>query len=231
MVSDKRGGPMPYDIGLDPDTPAYVISVAAELTGLHPQTLRTYDRLGLVKPGRTGGGGRMYSARDIETLRHVTQLSASGIGLEGVKRILALEAEVESLREQVARLEARLRAATRLSPEADDRRPARARPMSPPYQMERLPERSTAVVLWSRSGRSGSGKAGARPAGSGRTGGSTQAGTGRNGGTGRSGMGNAASGPPASGGTASGGAAEPAVPAERTDQVGPAGADGVLGQA
>ena len=94
----------------------------------------------------------MYSARDIETLRHVTQLSASGIGLEGVKRILALEAEISSLREQVARLEAQLRAA-RLSPENEERRPARPRPMAPPYQMERLPERSTAVVLWSRAGR------------------------------------------------------------------------------
>jgi MerR family transcriptional regulator/heat shock protein HspR len=74
-----------------PTVPVYVISVAAELTGLHPQTLRQYDRLGLVSPGRAGGGGRRYSLRDIELLRAVAQLTAAGIGLEGVRRILDLE--------------------------------------------------------------------------------------------------------------------------------------------
>jgi MerR family transcriptional regulator, heat shock protein HspR len=64
-----------------PEVPVYVISVAAELTGLHPQTLRSYDRLGLVRPGRALGGGRRYSWRDIELLREVAQLTASGIGL------------------------------------------------------------------------------------------------------------------------------------------------------
>ena len=68
-----------------PDVPVFVISVAAELTGLHPQTLRTYDRLGLVSPGRAGGGGRRYSWRDIELLREVAELTAAGIGLEGVR--------------------------------------------------------------------------------------------------------------------------------------------------
>ena len=77
--------------------PVYVISVAAELTGLHPQTLRTYDRLGLVSPGRTGGGGRRYSWRDIELLREVAELTAAGIGLEGVRRILELEQHVAAL--------------------------------------------------------------------------------------------------------------------------------------
>ena len=91
-----------------PDTPVYVISVAAELTGLHPQTLRTYDRLGLVSPGRTGGGGRRYSLRDIEVLREIAQLSASGIGLAGVRRILDLENHVTALRMQVAELESQL---------------------------------------------------------------------------------------------------------------------------
>jgi MerR family transcriptional regulator/heat shock protein HspR len=85
--------------------PVYVISVAAELTGLHPQTLRSYDRLGLVRPGRTGGGGRRYSWRDIELLREVAELSATGIGLEGVRRILALELQVEALRLRVTELE------------------------------------------------------------------------------------------------------------------------------
>ncbi len=96
-----------------PTVPVYVISVAAELTGLHPQTLRQYDRAGLVSPGRTGGGGRRYSLRDIELLREVAQLTASGIGLEGVRRILELEHQVAALRarntelrHQVAELQA-----------------------------------------------------------------------------------------------------------------------------
>ncbi|QWZ07964.1 MerR family transcriptional regulator [Nocardioides panacis] len=88
-----------------PEVPVYVISVAAELTGLHPQTLRTYDRLGLVRPGRTGGGGRRYSWRDIELLREVAELSATGIGLEGVRRILDLEHQVDALRLRVVELE------------------------------------------------------------------------------------------------------------------------------
>ncbi len=88
-----------------PDVPVYVISVAAELTGLHPQTLRTYDRLGLVRPGRTGGGGRRYSWHDIELLREVAELTSTGIGLEGVRRILALEHHVTALRLRVAELE------------------------------------------------------------------------------------------------------------------------------
>ena len=81
-----------------PNTPVYVISVAAELTGLHPQTLRQYDRVGLVSPGRTGGGGRRYSLNDIEALRVVADLTAAGIGLEGVRRILDLENQVAALR-------------------------------------------------------------------------------------------------------------------------------------
>ena len=91
------------------DAAVYVISVAAELTGLHPQTLRTYERLGLITPGRTGGGGRRYSTRDIELLREIADLTAAGIGLEGVRRILALEEQVaalgrhnEELREELA---------------------------------------------------------------------------------------------------------------------------------
>ncbi|MCW2828588.1 MAG: MerR family transcriptional regulator, partial [Marmoricola sp.] len=95
--------------------PVYVISVAAELTGLHPQTLRQYDRAGLVSPGRTGGGGRRYSLRDIELLREVAELTGAGIGLEGVRRILELEHQVaalrarnQELRGQVAELQAAL---------------------------------------------------------------------------------------------------------------------------
>jgi MerR family transcriptional regulator/heat shock protein HspR len=92
-----------------PNTPVYVISVAAELTGLHPQTLRQYDRAGLVSPGRTGGGGRRYSLNDIELLRVVAELTAAGIGLEGVRRILALENQVAALRSRNAELAAQVR--------------------------------------------------------------------------------------------------------------------------
>jgi MerR family transcriptional regulator, heat shock protein HspR len=74
-----------------PDAAVFVISVAAELTGLHPQTLRTYERLGLITPGRTGGGGRRYSPRDIDLLREISELTSAGIGIEGVRRILELE--------------------------------------------------------------------------------------------------------------------------------------------
>ena len=97
-----------------PEVPVYVISVAAELTGLHPQTLRAYDRMGLVRPGRAGGGGRRYSWHDIELFREVAQLTATGIGLEGVRRILDLENQVAALRMRVADLEEEL-AATQLA--------------------------------------------------------------------------------------------------------------------
>jgi MerR family transcriptional regulator/heat shock protein HspR len=92
----------------DADRPVYVISVAAELAGMHPQTLRTYDRLGLVSPGRAGRA-RRYSVRDVELLREVARLSQDeGVGLAGVRRILALQREVESLLAQVHTLSAEL---------------------------------------------------------------------------------------------------------------------------
>ncbi|GLW23700.1 MULTISPECIES: heat shock protein transcriptional repressor HspR [Microbispora] len=91
------------------DTPVYVISVAAQLSGLHPQTLRQYDRLGLVSPGRTAGRGRLYSTRDIVLLREVQRLSQEhGINLAGIKRILELETENLRLREEVTRLRGEL---------------------------------------------------------------------------------------------------------------------------
>ena len=91
------------------DRPVYVISVAAELAGLHAQTLRTYDRLGLVVPGRAPGGSRRYSARDIALLREVQRLSAEGVNLEGIRRVLELEHEVGRLRRRVDQLEAERR--------------------------------------------------------------------------------------------------------------------------
>lgn len=99
-----------FDVS-DPDAPVFVISVAAELTGMHPQTLRGYDRLGLVRPGRTGGGGRRYSLRDVELLRTVAELTGAGLGIEGVRRVLDLENQVAALRARVAELEDELVAA------------------------------------------------------------------------------------------------------------------------
>jgi MerR family transcriptional regulator/heat shock protein HspR len=90
----------------------YVISVAAELTGLHPQTLRAYERMGLISPGRTPGGGRRYSHRDLELLREIADLTGAGIGIEGVRRILALDNQVTALRARNDELAAEL-AATR----------------------------------------------------------------------------------------------------------------------
>jgi MerR family transcriptional regulator/heat shock protein HspR len=80
----------------------YVISVAAELAGVHPQTLRIYERKGLVDPARTGGGSRRYSERDIERLRRIQELTAAGLNLEGVRRVIQLEDDNERLRRQLA---------------------------------------------------------------------------------------------------------------------------------
>ena len=80
----------------------YVISVAAELAGVHPQTLRIYERKGLVDPARTGGGSRRYSERDIERLRRIQDLTNAGLNLEGVRRVMELEDEVRRLRRELA---------------------------------------------------------------------------------------------------------------------------------
>ncbi len=82
----------------------YVISVAAELAGVHPQTLRIYERKGLLEPARTQGGNRRYSDRDIERLRQISSLSAEGMNLAGIKRVLELEAEIERLRADLDQL-------------------------------------------------------------------------------------------------------------------------------
>jgi MerR family transcriptional regulator/heat shock protein HspR len=108
MAGPRDGGTGRSSRVPGPTVPVYVISVAAELTGLHPQTLRQYDRVGLVSPGRTGGGGRRYSLRDIELLREIADLTASGIGLEGVRRILELENQVAALRSRNRELRSRV---------------------------------------------------------------------------------------------------------------------------
>ncbi len=88
--------------GFEMDAPLFVISVAAQLAGMHAQTLRSYDREGLVSPGRTTGGGRRYSQRDIELLREVQRLSQDeGVNRAGIRRIIELEALVDVLREQL----------------------------------------------------------------------------------------------------------------------------------
>ena len=85
----------------DANQAVYVISVAAELTGMHPQTLRIYERKGLLDPSRTSGGSRRFSERDLERLRHIQELTATGLNLEGVRWVLQLEAEVSRLRDEL----------------------------------------------------------------------------------------------------------------------------------
>ncbi|HEX5512393.1 MAG TPA: helix-turn-helix transcriptional regulator [Actinomycetales bacterium] len=102
--------------GFDHDAPVFVISVAAQLAGMHPQTLRQYDRLGLVSPSRSSGRGRRYSARDISQLREVQRLSQEeGVNLAGIKQILDLELQVEALRAKVAELREELEQTRRVA--------------------------------------------------------------------------------------------------------------------
>lgn len=91
----------PLGFRVSPETPVYAISVAAQLAGLHPQTLRQYDRLGLVTPTRVGGRNRLYSANDIAQLREIADLSADGLSLEGIRRVLELQREVDRLRKRL----------------------------------------------------------------------------------------------------------------------------------
>ena len=90
----------------DNNQAVYVISVAAELTGMHPQTLRIYERKGLLDPSRTSGGSRRFSDHDLERLRHIQELTATGLNLEGVRRVLQLESELSRLREELVQVRA-----------------------------------------------------------------------------------------------------------------------------
>ena len=134
-----------------PDAAVYVISVAAELTGLHPQTLRTYERLGLITPGRTGGGGRRYSHRDIELLREISELTANGIGLEGVRRILELENRARALADRNEELVAELAATREALRQTLARRPAD--PLAPPNKLPVLRQSAPGqqLVVWRRN--------------------------------------------------------------------------------
>ena len=129
----------------EPDAAVFVISVAAELTGLHPQTLRTYERMGLITPGRTGGGGRRYSARDIELLRDIAQLTSSGIGIEGVRRILELENRIVALSRRNEELLLELEATREaLRAAAVGNRPTSRLPAIP------VPDPGQSIVVWRR---------------------------------------------------------------------------------
>jgi MerR family transcriptional regulator/heat shock protein HspR len=132
--------------GLPADAAVYVISVAAELSGLHPQTLRSYERMGLIMPGRTGGGGRRYSHRDIELLREIATLTAGGVGIEGVRRILELEHQVAALQARGQELADEL-AATREAL----RQALTARRTDPnKLPVVRQPETAGSLVVWRR---------------------------------------------------------------------------------
>nr|WP_182456951.1 helix-turn-helix transcriptional regulator [Streptacidiphilus sp. P02-A3a] len=127
-------------------TPVYVISVAAQLSGLHPQTLRQYDRLGLVSPDRTAGRGRRYSARDIDQLREVQRLSQEeGINLAGIKRIIELENQVTALRARVAELQGEVANAGAAANQREAAVHASYRRDLVPYAPAR---QSSALVVW-----------------------------------------------------------------------------------
>jgi MerR family transcriptional regulator/heat shock protein HspR len=96
--------------GRSEDRALYVISVAAELAGVHPQTLRIYERKGLVEPQRTVGRSRRYSERDIRRLQRIQELTNEGVSLAGVKRIIAMEEELEAARDEITRLENQIEA-------------------------------------------------------------------------------------------------------------------------
>jgi MerR family transcriptional regulator/heat shock protein HspR len=129
--------------GAPPDSPVFVLSVAAELAGLHAQTLRSYDRLGLVRPGRSAGGGRRYSARDIALLREVQRLSqVEGVNLAGIKRIIELEQLVDELKARLVEIGDELDAARAAAEQA-------AASVHASYRRDLVPvDRRQALVVW-----------------------------------------------------------------------------------
>jgi MerR family transcriptional regulator/heat shock protein HspR len=154
----------PYE--LSDELPVYVISVAAQLAGMHPQTLRAYDKLGLVRPGRSSGRGRRYSMRDILALREIQRLSQEeGVNLSGIKLILDQHRELEQARRLIAELHAEL---AQLRMELESTRAVAARlaelrrdrsgPPSQPGQPGLVPVRGARVAIWEpvagQSGRS-----------------------------------------------------------------------------
>jgi len=133
-------------VEISEDTPLFVISVAAELSGMHPQTLRQYDRMGLVSPTRTSGKSRRYTMQDVAKLREVAKLSTEGVSLEGIKRVLDLVTENADLKARVRGLERELANQVMSQPgnrvfAAGDQGIIRLNP-------GQRPERSGSVVLW-----------------------------------------------------------------------------------
>ncbi len=125
------------------DAKVLVISVAARLAGMHPQTLRQYDRLGLVQPGRAAGGGRRYSARDVQLLREIQRLSQEdGVNLAGIKRVIGLEQLVTQLQQQILDLQADLTDAHRRIAELESTLPYGRR------DLVRTRDTTTALVVW-----------------------------------------------------------------------------------
>jgi len=137
MRNDSAGRAEASAMGRVEGRAVYVISVAAELAGVHPQTLRVYERRGLVDPSRTGGGSRRYSQDDIERLRRIGDLTAAGLNLEGVRRVLELEAELDQLRRELDRVR-------------DEAREALARTHRQ-YRRDLVPVRQ-ATVVWRPAG-------------------------------------------------------------------------------
>ncbi|MGH3821543.1 MAG: heat shock protein transcriptional repressor HspR [Pseudonocardiaceae bacterium] len=142
----------PNPPGADHDTPVFVISVAAQLAGLHAQTLRSYDRMGLVSPGRSPGGGRRYSAHDIALLQEVQRLSQDhGVNLAGIKRIIDLENQVDALRARLAELAAELDEARAELAQAQALAEQTAAAVHASYRRDLVPVRpdtETALVIW-----------------------------------------------------------------------------------
>ena len=130
------------------DTPLFVISVAAELCGMHPQTLRQYDRIGLVSPKRTSGRSRRYTMQDVAHLREVARLSAEGVSLEGIRRVLELVDQNTDLNARVRDLEREL--ANQVMSQPGNRVFAAGEQGVIRLSPGQRPERSGSVVLWKR---------------------------------------------------------------------------------
>lgn len=137
------------------DAPVLTVSAAAELAGMHPQTLRQYDRLGLVVPHRTAGRGRRYSLRDVDALREVQRLSTEGVNLEGISRILELQRENAALRAAIEGLRAIIDPGSRVfaaSATGDVESVPRGRRARPRTTAQETSSATGALVLW-RGGR------------------------------------------------------------------------------
>ncbi|GAB2944087.1 helix-turn-helix transcriptional regulator [Micromonospora polyrhachis] len=134
------------------DAKVLMISVAARMAGMHPQTLRQYDRMGLVQAGRAAGGGRRYSVRDVVLLREVQRLSQDdGVNLAGIKRIISLEQLLGEMQQRIAQLEVELMAAVRRAAELEAISAFPRRDLVPTSRV------STALVVWQPKRKAGEG--------------------------------------------------------------------------